>query len=272
MVCGRRKRGGSICQLQSSTRASPTRRSPWSFRSRSVWRTPSARAALAATSASARPWRPASGAPTAAARRTCPASPSATWRRTAPCATPRRTARTASSSTSAASRPTRPAPAARSSWPTAAPSGTSSRWRAAAPRPAQVERTGATHIGNFCERRWTAEKYIIRSLAVGDENNDGVVDYADYRCIYFPDTVGGIPEMVPAAPTPDGVWLGAGGDADVDANGDKECGISLLGFESGEEMNAALKMAGSADLELTQEKALIINKQAVIRLIRLPDF
>merc|ERR1719181_1171214 len=139
-------------------------------------------------------------------------------------------------------------------------------------RPAQVERSGATHIGNFCEKRWTAEKYIIRSLATGDENEDGVVDYADYRCLYFPDTVGGIPEMTPAAASPDGVWLGAGGDADVDANGDKECGISLLGFESGEEMNAALKMHGSADLSLTQEKALIINKQAVFRLIRLPDF
>merc|ERR1711918_89122 len=68
----------------------------------------------------------------------------------------------------------------------------------------------------------------------------------------------------------DGIWVGHGGDADVDGDGDKDCGISLLGFTSGEEMNAALKMHGSADLSLTQEKALIINKQAVIRLIRLP--
>ena len=42
-------------------------------------------------------------------------------------------------------------------------------------RPAQVERSGATHIGNFCEKRWTAEKYIIRSLATDDENNDGAL-------------------------------------------------------------------------------------------------
>jgi hypothetical protein len=139
-------------------------------------------------------------------------------------------------------------------------------------RPAMVERQGATHIGNFCERRWTAEQYIIRSLVAGDFNEDGVVDYADYRCLYFPDTVGGIPELVPLEASPDGIWVGHGGDADVDGDGDKDCGISLLGFTSGEEMNAALKMHGSADLSLTQEKALIINKQAVIRLIRLPDF
>jgi hypothetical protein len=139
-------------------------------------------------------------------------------------------------------------------------------------RPAQVERSGATHIGNFCERRWTAEKYLIRSLASGDENEDGVVDYSDYRCLYFPDTVGGIPEMVPLSPSEDGIWLGNGGDADVDANGDKECGMSFLGFTSGEELNKALKMENNADTRLTQEKALIINKQAVFTLIRLPDF
>jgi hypothetical protein len=140
-------------------------------------------------------------------------------------------------------------------------------------RPAQVERSGATHIGNFCERRWTAEKYLIRSLATGDENNDGVVDYADYRCLYFPEgATGNIPEMTPAAASPDGTWLGAGGDADVDANGDKECGMSFLGFTSGEELNKALKMENNADTRLTQEKALIINKQAVFTLIRLPDF
>jgi len=140
-------------------------------------------------------------------------------------------------------------------------------------RPAQVERSGATHIGNFCEKRWTSEKYLIRSLATGDENEDGVVDYGDYRCLYFPSgPTGNVPEMTPAAATPDGIWLGAGGDADLDANGDKNCGISFLGFESGEELNAALKMAGHADTSLTQEKALMLNKQAVFELIPLPDF
>merc|ERR1711871_487378 len=139
-------------------------------------------------------------------------------------------------------------------------------------RPAMVARDGATHIGNFCEKRWTQEKYLIRSLATGDENADGVVDYADYRCLYFPDTVGSIPRMVPMAPSEDGVWLGNGGDADADANGDKDCGISLLGFEDGAEMNAALNMADAEDQEITQEKALILNKQAVFQLIRLPDF
>merc|ERR1711871_1799875 len=139
-------------------------------------------------------------------------------------------------------------------------------------RPAQVERSGATHIGNFCERRWTAEKYLIRSLATQDENEDGVVDYQDYRCLYFPPGTGAVPEMVPAAPSADGTWLGNGGDTDVDANGDKECGMSFLGFESGDEMNKALKMENNANTDLTQQKALIINKQAVFRLIRLPDF
>merc|ERR1712078_834501 len=126
-------------------------------------------------------------------------------------------------------------------------------------RPAQVERQGATHIGNFCERRWTAEKYLIRSLATGDENEDGVVDYQDYRCLYFPaGPTGNVPEMVPAAASADGVWLGNGGDADVDANGDKDCGMSFLGFESGEALNAALKMENNADTRLTQEKALML--------------
>merc|ERR1719478_2037376 len=119
-------------------------------------------------------------------------------------------------------------------------------------RPAMVERQGATHIGNFCERRWTAEKYLLRSLVTQDENMDGIVDYDDYRCMYFPDTEGAIPKMTPAAPSADGIWLGAGGDADVDGDGDKDCGISLLGFESAEEMNAALKMDAGPDAELTQ--------------------
>merc|ERR1719453_668370 len=139
-------------------------------------------------------------------------------------------------------------------------------------RPAMVERQGATHIGNFCEKRWTQNKYLIRSLATGDENKDGVVDYKDYRCLYFPDTVGSIPRMVPMAASADGVWLGNGGDADADANGDKDCGISLLGFTDGKSINEALNMANIEDEELIQEKALILNKQAVFTLIRLPDF
>jgi hypothetical protein len=141
-------------------------------------------------------------------------------------------------------------------------------------RPAMVERSGATHIGNFCEKRWTQDRYLLRSLVSADDNMDGVVDYDDYRCMYFPEGVGGIPEMVPLSPSPDGVWVGHGGDADVDADGDKDCGISLLGFEDGAAMNEALGITagGMMDEELTQEKALILNKQAVFTLIRLPDF
>ena len=43
-----------------------------------------------------------------------------------------------------------------------------------------VERQGTTHIGNFCEDRWTAEKYIIRSLVAADYNADGVIDYDEF--------------------------------------------------------------------------------------------
>ena len=103
----------------------------------------------------------------------------------------------------------------------------------------------------------------------------------DYRCMYFEDgPAENIPKMTPTAPSRDGVWLGAGKSADADGNGDPECGIALRD-ESGEEQNARFQTGGNKNVEggtehdgdkPTQEKELMINKQAVWRLIRLPDF
>jgi hypothetical protein len=117
------------------------------------------------------------------------------------------------------------------------------------------------------ERRWycTEERrydnqFVIRSLATGDQNRDGVVDVNDYDCIYFParGTAAGIPRRTPKEPTDDGLWLGVGASADADGNGDPECGISL--FVDSEEDN------------LSQEHALVVDKSAVFSLIPLPDY
>merc|ERR1719502_2334112 len=127
----------------------------------------------------------------------------------------------------------------------------------------------------MCQTRWTQEKYMVRSLAVGDQNMDGVVDEQDYRCLYFPSGVGSIPRMVPKEATADGVWLGTGGSVDVDADGDPNCGIAL--GRGGAAQNEMLKLentdnGGAATDEETQEKELLINQQAIFSLVKLPNF
>jgi hypothetical protein len=114
-------------------------------------------------------------------------------------------------------------------------------------------------------RRWHCDanrqygqKYMIRSLAGGDIQADGVVDEKDYQCLYFPydGAAYSHPRRTPASPSEDGVWLGATSN-DVDGTGDPECGIMPEVDEEG-------NVAG------TQEVALITNKQAVFTLIPLP--
>jgi len=139
--------------------------------------------------------------------------------------------------------------------------------------------------GKYCEKRWTQEMYLIRTLATGDADNNDSVDEDDYRCLYFPSGVGSIPRMVPEAPSTDGIWLGIGGAADEDGNGDKECGIALIG-EGGAAQNKRLGLTGKMDTsqtaelgnkamthdDETQEKELLLNHQATFRLIKLPNF
>jgi len=113
------------------------------------------------------------------------------------------------------------------------------------------------------ERRWLCTKkrtydnqWLIRSLARNDLNRDGVVDKLDYECLYFPQEGGGMyshPRRAPLAAGSAGVWLGMGGSSDVDGNGDVECGIY-------------------APEDISQEKALIDNKQATFSLIPLPSY
>jgi len=107
--------------------------------------------------------------------------------------------------------------------------------------------------GKFCSEKMWDNKWIIRSLARGDKNRDGVVDVLDYDCLYFPSEGAAYthPRRVPDAASDDGVWLGSGGSADVDANGDLECGIWT-------------------DAGVSQETALVDNLQAVWSLIPLP--
>jgi len=133
--------------------------------------------------------------------------------------------------------------------------------------------------GLYCVDRWTEEMYTIRSLATGDENMDNVIDAFDYRCLYFPAGIGAIPKMVPSAPTDDKIWLGSGGNADADGNGDPDCGISIDLDETVAEQNARMNAGGDKNIAggtvhtaVTQEKELIINKQAVFQLILLPEF
>jgi len=111
------------------------------------------------------------------------------------------------------------------------------------------------------ERRWLCDnnrewdnKFLLRSLAGGDANKDGLVDNRDYECMWFP--AGGTqshPRRISRKGSPDGQWLGSGGAADADGNGDPDCGIALNGAE-------------------TQEKALVENRQAVYSLIPLPSY
>jgi len=135
-------------------------------------------------------------------------------------------------------------------------------------------------MGLMCQERWTEEQYLIRSLASMDHNMDNIVDSFDYRCLYFPAGVGAIPKMVPQSASEDGLWLGMGKSSDADANGDPECGIALRN-ESGEEQNLRFSAGGNKQVEggtvhdgpePTQEKELIINKQAIFRLIPLPRY
>jgi hypothetical protein len=110
-------------------------------------------------------------------------------------------------------------------------------------------------------RRWLCEedtaydnKFMIRSLAGQDANDDGAITVMDYECLYFPQIAGGQythPRRAPKSPSADGVWGGL--MADADGNGDNECGISALDGE-------------------TQEEALVANKQATWTLIPLPDY
>jgi len=133
--------------------------------------------------------------------------------------------------------------------------------------------------GLMCQSRWTSEMYTVRTMSVGDQNmNNDARD--DGRCLYFPVGVGAIPEMTPEAPSLDGLWLGIGKDADADANGDPECGIALLDA-TGEEQNARFNAGGNKNVEggtihdgekPTQEKELLINKQAVFKFVPLPAF
>jgi len=133
--------------------------------------------------------------------------------------------------------------------------------------------------GLMCQTRWTSEMYTVRTMAVGDQNmNNDARD--DGRCLYFPAGVGGIPEMTPEAPSDDGMWLGIGKDADADANGDPECGIALRD-ETGLEQNERFNAGGNKNVENgtvhdgehpTQEKELLINKQAVFRFVPLPAY
>jgi len=125
--------------------------------------------------------------------------------------------------------------------------------------------------GKYCQHQWTQDSYMIRSLATGDTNDDGIMDQKDYRCLYFPDQVGSIPEMVPAAPTADGVWLGIGGDADADGDGDPNCGIALMG-DGAAAQSARLGVEHTDDMQETQERELLLNHQAVWRLIKLPSY
>lgn len=135
--------------------------------------------------------------------------------------------------------------------------------------------------GLMCESQWTANYYTVRTAATGDENMDNIVDYFDFRCLYFPGGAAeNIPKMAPEAATRDGLWLGSGKSADADGNGDPECGIALMD-DTGAEQNARFQTGGNKNVEggtelegekPTQEKELMINKQAVWRLIRLPDF
>merc|ERR1719183_1327517 len=130
--------------------------------------------------------------------------------------------------------------------------------------------------GLMCQTRWTEEYYTIRTAAVGDENMDNAVDAFDYRCLYFPAGVANnIPKMAPQAATKDGLWLGSGTSADADGNGDPECGIALID-DTAEQQNARFNTGGNKNVlggtELvneenkpTQEKELLINKQAAFR-------
>jgi len=133
--------------------------------------------------------------------------------------------------------------------------------------------------GVMCVDRWTEELYTIRTLATGDENNDNIIDDGDYRCLYFPKGIGAIPRMVPKAATADGVWLGTSKSVDKDKNGDPDCGIALIEGETVEEQNARMNAGGDKNIEgntvhteVTQEKELIINKQAVFKLVKIPNY
>merc|ERR1711918_172778 len=97
-------------------------------------------------------------------------------------------------------------------------------------------------------------KFLIRSLAGQDANDDGAITVMDYECLYFPQIAGGQythPRRAPKSPSADGVWGGL--MADADGNNDNEGGISTLDNEA-------------------QEETLISNRQAVLMLIPLPDF
>jgi hypothetical protein len=112
------------------------------------------------------------------------------------------------------------------------------------------------------QRRWLCgrnpeydNQFLIRSLAGQDANRDNAITEADYECLYFPQIAGGQythPRRAPRAASNDGVWGGL--VADADGNNDNECGILLP--EEG----------------MTQEQALVANKQATWSLIPLPDY
>jgi hypothetical protein len=117
--------------------------------------------------------------------------------------------------------------------------------------------------GKFCEDQTWDSLFLLRSLAGGDDNGDGLIDGMDHECLYFPTETGGAgsgyshPRRVPRTPgdAMGSVWLGREAVADVDNNGDLECGI-WADVEAGE----------------TQETALVANGQAVFRMVRLPDW
>merc|ERR1711998_542227 len=112
------------------------------------------------------------------------------------------------------------------------------------------------------QRRWLCgrkpayeNKFLIRSLAGQDVNRDNSITNADYECLFFPQIGGGQythPRRAPRAPSRDGVWGGLA--ADGDGNNDNECGILL------------------PDADMSQEQALVANKQATWALIPLPDY
>jgi len=107
-------------------------------------------------------------------------------------------------------------------------------------------------------RWWCADseydmKFVMRSFADQDKLVSGDVPNDSYKaqCIYFPDGNGGQythPRRVPVGGTTDGVWMG--GNFNGDDNDDHDCGIY------------------NAD-GISQEEALLENKEAVFHLIAL---
>jgi hypothetical protein len=123
----------------------------------------------------------------------------------------------------------------------------------------QISPLGCT--GLYCEKRVYEDLFTISSLASGDKNRDGVSgveDPNDYDCLYFPSgaklSQESHPMRVPRTDQNDFTWMGTiDGSADTDVNGKIECGIAV-----DPEVEGA-----------TQEEALVANRQAVWKLIKL---